>query len=135
MTKKEELELRCIWNKKLKESGFQDIEKWDGFSTRKKKQLHFIRSHIRWSDFKTKKNFHQTSEETFNYFRVLGLFAHHGPVTAKYKEILIEYTMCGSLSKAIRTIDPNIKHSATLEYIHRNFKKMLKFVNEELDDE
>lgn len=130
MTKQEELALRAYWNRKLKESGFQDIEKWDSFISKRKQKVQFIRSHIRWDRYKTKQKFLEQSTDLQSYFRVLGIYAHHGPIKPKYKEIIIKYSELGFLSKALRALGSKISPIVVQRYLNTNKLKMLHFVNE-----
>ena len=134
ITKKEEFALRMQWNRKLKESGFQDIEKWDSFKVKNKQKIQFIRSHIRWSDFGTKEKFLRVGDDTSSYFRVLGLYAHHGPIKDKYRELFLLYCDNGNLKKSIRDLKLDVTVQAVHMYITRNMPKMVKYVND-LDNE
>ena len=134
-TKREEMILRTVWNKKLKDSGFKDIEMWDSFDKRKTQRIQFIRSHIRWSHYKTKQKFLEQGDNLSNYFRVLGLYAHHGPIKEKYKEIVILYTELGSIPKSLQALNSNIQQRAIQKYLVTNMPKMLKFVNEEFGND
>jgi hypothetical protein len=158
-TRKELIDLEHTWRLKLKQSGFSDIEKWDNKPNNKLKTIKFIKGHIRKSSYnnlrylvpstkkvditETKdkefdetlfwKGFELKASETYEYFRILGLFAEHSPTNIKfekYREILYVYAQCGNRSKAIQQVDPTIKDSAIEMYLLRNFKHMLKFVND-----
>ena len=136
-TKKQIFELELEYNRKLKASGFQDIEKWST-SKRKVKRLQFIRGHTRWFIYKTKRKFLELKNESFNYYRVLGLFANHAPtdpILEQYREIIKEYAMSGCLSKAVRKINPTINRKSVCTYINTNLKKMILFVNKEFGND
>ena len=128
MNTRELMSLKMEWNRKLKDSGFQDIEMWDSFKIRN--SIKFIRSHIRWDMYKTKENFLNSKEEYSNYFRVLGIYAHHGPMPLKYKDIIIEYGNTGSIPQAIKNIKSTVAPTAVYNYLQRNLNKMITFVNE-----
>lgn len=129
MTRKEFAALQREWNQKLKAAGFEDIEKWDSVAVKSKQQIQFIKGHIRWSVYKTKANYLTQASDKFEYYRVLGLFGHHGPCKPRYKEILIEAAVTGCITQAIKNIDSKVNLYVVLRYINKNFPIMLEFVN------
>ncbi len=130
------LDLEHEWRLKLKASGFQDVEMWSNKPESKVKKLKFIKGQVRMYWYKTRENFWRDMKDKHNYYRVIGLYAHHAPVTtvdAKYREILKELAVCGNRQHAIDRAAPHIKRSSFIMYLKRNLPKMLAFVNK-LDD-
>jgi hypothetical protein len=160
-TKKQLIELEHKWRLKLKKSGFEDIEMWDNKPLRKTKRLQFIKGHIRrhrynmyrhhipktldsglkkTSELKDRnydemafwRGYQQNADETFEYYRILGLYAHHcpkGEMPEKYRKLLQVYASCGYRNEAIRKVAPKVKPSAIEMYLMRNFHKMIEFVD------
>lgn len=162
-TKKELIKLEHEWRLKLKANGFSDIEMWDNKPRVKKKRVKFIKGHIRMRRYekykghvttelcahsydksrvtseilKFWKGFELNAQDTFNYFRVIGLYAHHAPYQVhleKYRELLKYYALHGVRTESIEAIIPGVKTSAVDMYMFRNFPKMLEFVNK-MDNE
>ncbi|MCW3101174.1 MAG: hypothetical protein JWL77_6792 [Chthonomonadaceae bacterium] len=157
-TKKELIALEHEWRLKLKASGFSDIEMWDNSPRKHVKKLKFIKGHIRKHRYdkytshitenvagigrisndkykemrKFWKGYKLNAQDTYEYYRIIGLFSHHAPKTVlpeKYRKLLQYYATCGVCSEAIRKAAPTIKASAIEMYLKRNFKKMIEFVN------
>lgn len=121
------------WRLKLKDSGFSDVEMWDNKPRHRVKRVKFIKGHIRLQRHKTLKRFVEVAQEGFEYFRVIGLFAHHAPagmLLEKYRLLLQDYATTGYRLRSIRDVAPEIKPSAIEMYLLDNFPKMLKFVRE-----
>lgn len=158
-TKKEIIKLEHEWRLKLKSSGFSDIEMWDNKPKETSKRIKFIKGHIRKCTYqkysehvtlmdngqkiyqsaglnaevvKFWKGYKLHGTETFEYYRLIGLFAHHAPselLPVKYKKLLQSYAAQGTYSEAIRTVAPKIKSSAVEMFVRRNIQKIITFVN------
>ena len=142
LSKAELIKLEHEWRLKLKKSGFSDIEMWNNVPKQKRKKITFIKGHIRLSVYKSYSNFKQQAAETLEYYRVIGLCAHHAPAITpgyeKYRELLKDYAQSGYIARSIRDICPGTKTRAVELYIMRNFPKMLEFVrslDRETDDD
>lgn len=157
-TKREILELEHKWRIKLKKSGFQDIEMWDNKPRKRIKKIKFIKGHIRRSSYNYYRfhaekgprdsqlirakeydemyfwrGFSIKAQETSEYFRIIGLYAHHAPkndMPEKYRKLLQVYATCGYRNEAIRKVAPKVKPSAIEMYLNRNFKRMIEFVRQ-----
>lgn len=135
-TNKELEQLEYIWDKKLKKDGFQDIEQWISTTKVKRKRqcrIKFIRGHIRWFTFKNKEKFLAATAEISDFFRVVGLFAHHAPETllpTKYRKILQGYAVVGSVSLATKQAKSKVPCASTYAYISRSLPTITSFVEE-----
>lgn len=156
LTKKEVVELEHKWRLKLKRAGFDDIEMWDNKPRRSQKRVNFIKGHIRRHRYNVYRHhvgkpltrayehpefdevyfwrgFQQNAQETFEYYRVIGLYSYHAPkndLPEKYRKLLQVYATCGYRNEAIRKVAPDIKPSAIEMYLVRNFNRMLEFVKQ-----
>lgn len=131
MTNKELDNLEYVWNEKLKEAGFENIEMWRMKYERKFETVKFIKGHIRWDDYKNITNFTNIMHNKEEYYRIIGIYAHHGPtftVMELYRDILKELAMTGNMAKAIRNCGSDVKISALGMFLKRNFQQMSDFV-------
>jgi len=114
-------QLRLKWNKKLKDSGFVDIE--NDYNDR------LSHGPLKFSNVKG--DFFQNRSEYQDFFRVIGLYAHNcKTIEPRHRWVLEEYAECGSIPKAIENSGSNMKSKTMWAYIKRNFPKMLSFVNQ-----
>jgi len=123
---------------KLKKSGFEDIEKWQNAYKGNDNQIKFIKGHIRWSRYGSKKNYLMREEDLKSYFRIVGLFAYHAPeavLPLKYRAILQTYAQCGSLTEAIKANNSTITVGSLYKFLERHHNDILAFVNKEFEDE
>lgn len=158
-TRKELIALEHKWRLKLKSAGFVDMEMWDNKPRKKVKRIRFIKGHIRMYRYrqyvehvtlstngetlranhmignqqtiKFWKGYSQYGREAAEYFRIVGIFAHHAPdnlLPSKYRKLLQVYATTGVCREAIRRVAPTIKPSAISKFITTNFPKMLEFV-------
>lgn len=131
------IKLEQIWRLKLKKSGFSDYEMWDNRPRKKKKTIRFIKSHIRVQRYGSMDNYYRYMHQVQNYFRIIGLYAHHcpkGQMPEKYRALLQDYVNHGYRSQSIRNVAPEIKNSAIEMYLMKNLSKMIEFVSQ-LDQE
>lgn len=132
-SKSELIALEHQWRLQLKSSGFSDIEMWDNKPRRKVKRVKFIKGHIRLKRYKGYANFKVKWSETADFYRVIGLYAHHAPLLRpkyeQYRELLKDYAESGYIIRSIRKVNPRIKSKAVEMYLVRHFHEMLAFVN------
>lgn len=133
----EKIKLEQEWRLKLKQSGFSDYELWDNKPRKKIKKIKFIKSHIRVHRYGSMDNYYRYMSQVQDYFRIIGLYAHHCPVgemPEKYRALLQDYVHHGYRTQSIRDVAPDIKNSAIEMYLQKNLHKMIEFVRQ-LDTE
>jgi len=118
-------ELEREWYKRLKDSGFRDIEN--------KYNQRLDPGPLRYSNFHG--NLFENRLENQSYFRVIGLYIHHCKnVKERHKKVLERYIESGNIPTAIEEAKVDMKPKTMWTYLTRNFNKMLEFVNK-LDKE
>ncbi len=124
------MNLEQEWRIKLKQSGFNDIEKWDNRPNRNLKQIKFLDN---FDKLKQKALNTQTEE----YYRVIGLYAHHAPSERyidKYREFLKLYAMSAKWEETAQILGYTRESlEAVKKFTYRNLSKMLVFVNQMKD--
>src|SRR4051812_4095594 len=73
------VKLEQEWRLKLKKSGFSDYEMWDNKPNKPKRRIRFIKSHVRVQRYGSMSNFYLCMDQYQQYYRVIGLYAHHCP--------------------------------------------------------
>lgn len=126
---KDFIRLQREWYTKLKESGFEDIENVPANGG-----VIFTKPALRFDNVKG--DFWTYRKEYQDFFRVIGLYAHHYPLIQGWmKAILVEYAQCGSIPKAIRACGGGTTKRVVGYFIKMNLKYMIEFVNKlELED-
>ena len=107
-------ELQEEWNRKLKESGFVDMEVQGGWSLRNSNRF------TRPSTFK------KDMQAGVEYFRILRLAFYHSNLLELHRDIIERYMESGNLLEAC---EHNSKQREKLQkYLKRKVPKMLDFV-------
>lgn len=134
LSKKEIITLEEEWRLKLKVSGFNDVESTDYRTKNKFKRLCFIKGRIRFGKYGGLEAFKRRRSEVFEYYRIIGLYAHHSPPGSprleKYRELLKELALTGSPSKAIRNLNSTVKYITLWNFVNDLFPQMLEFVKD-----
>ena len=107
------------WKKKLKDSGFVDIEWGKG---------RLAGGFLRLGNVKGG-NFFENRAQHEEYFRMLGIYAHHCPTCpSKYKDIIAAYAMLGSLPKAVKEVGSRGSYVNIYKYLHKHHEEIMAFV-------
>ena len=120
MDKKQLKQLQREWNKKLKDSGFRDIERWSTTgNAHNSAMLDDLNRNASRDNIVGK-------EEKF---RVIGIYANnYYELSAKMRKILHLYANECNLTEAVKRVDPTINYNTVKSFIHNNFPKMVEFV-------
>ena len=111
-----------VWNKKLKDSGFKDIERWS--TSGRQHSTGFLDNLDRNGD----RDSHINKEERF---RMIGIYAHHYPgLSDNLREVLHLYANEVPLRKAIDMVKPKLNYETVKSHLYTKHNKIMDFVRE-----
>lgn len=117
------------WNKKLKDSGFEDIEGWSVTGTQHKAKL------LDDLNRNSKRDSSSSKLGKMEKFRIIGIFANNYPnLPTNLREALHQYSNSCTLSKAVKNVNPPLNYNTVKSYINKKLPMMIEFVRS-LDNE
>ena len=123
---KEFRDLLNKWNKKLKDSGFKDIEGWS--TSGRQHTFGFL-------DSLTRNNERDNNIGKAEKYRMIGIYAHNYPdLSDNLREVLSLYSNEVSLSKAVTMVTPKMNYETVRSHLFKRRFKIMDFVRQ-LDEE
>ena len=121
MNSKEFKKLQSVWNKKLKDSGFNDIEKWSVNGNQS--------SYKMLDNFDRNKNRSEKLGKGDRY-RIIGIYAYnYKKLDTDMAKVLQLYANSMTLKEAIAETKSTLKPYQVTDFIRKNMQQMINFVN------